>query len=141
MSNFFDGLNSNYGDRKEFEALIEKSSFYNLMKKHGFDFEEVEDDLSVSRIAKLPKCLIPVVNNDIEEFHYFNSTLAKLHRDRVISILDVVLYLVNDFFEPSIVLRCLDEVNFYLLKNEMQSRYKIGIEENELTEFLQNGSD
>lgn len=96
-----------------------KKKFFKLMSLNGFDFSDIDD------ASKLPKVLIPVINNDTEPFNKFNIVLAKLNKEKEISILDVMAIIVNDYLDPVIALKCLDELNYITLSNELKGKYKV----------------
>ena len=96
-----------------------KETFYSLMGDNGFDFTDIDNE------SKLPKSLLPVIANETEAFNMFNNVLSKLYKNKQIDIIDAVAFLVNDYLDASVVLKCLDEMNFLVLKNELQEKYGI----------------
>lgn len=111
-----------------------KEKFFSLLAADGFDFSDIDD------ATRLPKSLIPVIANDTEPFNKFNICLSKLHKFKVINILDAVSFLISDYLEAPIALKCLDEMNYITVKNELQKKFKIrNQEENQelsLLDFL-----
>lgn len=103
-----------------------KEKFFNLLAKNGFDFSDIDD------ATHLPKSLIPVIsnNNGPEPFNKFNMALSKFHKENEVNILDSVCFLVSDYLDAPIALKCLDEMNFIMVKNELQKRFKIKSQEN-----------
>ena len=100
-----------------------KEKFFNLLAKNGFDFSDIDD------ATHLPKSLLPVMANDTEPFNKFNICLSNLNKDKEVNILDAVCFLVSDYLDAPIALKCLDEMNFIAVKNELQKRFKIKSQE------------
>ena len=96
-----------------------KDKFFKIMRNNGFDFSDIDE------ATKLPKFLIPVIDNDIDMFNKFNFLLAKLHKDKQINILEALAILVEDYLEPTVALKCLDELNYVALTTELREKYKI----------------
>lgn len=96
-----------------------KDKFFKIMRNNGFDFSDIDE------ATKLPKFLIPVIDNDTEPFNKFNILLSKLHKNKKINILDALSILVEDYLEPSMALKCLDELNYVALTTELKSKFKI----------------
>ena len=67
--------------------------------------------------------------NDTEPFNKFNICLSNLNKDKEVNILDAVCFLVSDYLDAPIALKCLDEMNFIAVKNELQKRFKIKSQE------------
>ena len=57
-------------------------------------------------------------------------TRSKFHKENEVNILDSVCFLVSDYLDAPIALKCLDEMNFIMVKNELQKRFKIKSQEN-----------
>ena len=100
-----------------------KEKFFNLLAKNGFDFSDIDD------ATHLPKSLLPVMANDTEPFNKFNICLSNFNKDKEVNILDPVCFLVSDYLDAPIALKCLDEMNFIAVKNELQKRFKIKSQE------------
>ena len=101
------------------EENANKKNFYDYMKKNGLDFDDVDD------VSKLPKFIVEMSKN-IDTFNHFNNVLYTLNKENKINIVDSMIILVTDYLEPNQVKKLLDEMNFYLLTNELKKRYKIG---------------
>jgi hypothetical protein len=89
------------------------------MKEKGFDFTDIDD------ASMLPKSLIPVIQNDTDAFAAFNQALSDLNKSRQVPVADAVTYLISDFLEVPIALKCLNELNYYAVKTELLKRYRI----------------
>lgn len=98
-----------------------KDRFLSILSNNGFDFNDIDDS------TRLPKSLLPVISNNDgpEPFNKFNLCLSNMHKNNEVNILDAVSFLVNDYLDAPIALKCLDEMNFIALKNELQKKYKI----------------
>lgn len=114
------------------ERNQDKAIFYKEMGKRGFDFEDIEPT------TMLPKSLIPVVNGDFEPFVKFNNAIMDIHRKKLVSITDAVVYLTEDYFEPKQVLKMLQTVNLNYLQNDLRAKYKINQTEvvNKFLDFI-----
>lgn len=114
------------------ERNQDKFKFYSLMGTLGFDFEDIDNS------TKLPKSLVPVVENKFEAMLLFNDALMKLHRNRLITITDAVIYLTEDYFEAKDVLKILQTINLNYLQNDLRDRYNINKEElvNKFADFI-----
>lgn len=100
-----------------------KEKFFNLLAKQGFDFSDIDD------ATHLPKSLLPVISNDTEPFNKFNICLSDMNKSKEVNILDAMCFIVNDYLDAPVALKCLDEMNFISLKNELQKRFKIKTQE------------
>ena len=107
-----------------------KAYFYKVMKDNGIDFDDID---SVSRI---PVYMIRVIKNEPAEYNKFNNILYKLNKQKLIPIADAMSYLVEDWFEPQIVIKCLDELNYYSLMNSLKEKYNINKSKSSLNEFF-----
>ncbi len=116
---YFDTLLTDWDDRQALERKQNKTKFYNLMKEKGFDFTDIDD------ASRLPKSLIPVIQNDTDALAAFNQALSDLNKTRQVPVADAVTYLISDFLEVPIALKCLNELNYYAVKTELLKRYRI----------------
>jgi hypothetical protein len=96
-----------------------KEKFFKVMRLNGFDFSDIDET------TKLPKFLIPVIDNVTEDFNKFNILLAKLHKNKEVNILEALSILVEDYLEPPMALKCLDELNYVALTTELKEKFKI----------------
>lgn len=139
---YFDTLLSDYGDRKSLERKQNKAKFYKAMKENGFDFDDITSDYA--GFDRLPKSLIPVLQNDTDEFHKFNCVLSKLDKEGICQVADAMVYLITDYLEVPQAQKCIDELNFYTMKTEFQQRYKLQLDtptESSLLDFLDADDD
>lgn len=131
---YFNTLLTDWDDRQALERKQNKTNFYNLMKEKGFDFTDIDD------ASRLPKSLIPVIQNDTDAFAAFNQALSDLNKSRQVPVADAVTYLISDFLEVPIALKCLNELNYYAVKTELLKRYRIQLnkqpKETTLLDFL-----
>lgn len=129
--NLYDNLICDEYNESSFTKKNYKENFYNLLSTEGFDFSDIDYS------TKLPKSLIPVIDNETEPFNKFNVCLADLHKNKLVNILDAVSFLVNDYLEATIALKCLDEMNYISLTNELKKKFNIkNKEEDESKEIL-----
>lgn len=120
-----DNENLLFNDDHEIEQT--KDSFYKYMKKAGIDFDIIDPD------SQLPDYLVRVIKNEPAEYNKFNNVLYTLNKENKISLADAMIYLVDDWLEPQVLLKCLDEINSYTLTTSMKKRYlldkKTGMDE------------
>ena len=120
-----DNENLMFNDDHEIEQT--KDSFYKYMKKAGIDFDIIDPD------SQLPDYLVRVIKNEPAEYNKFNNVLYTLNKENKISLADAMIYLVDDWLEPQVLLKCLDEINSYTLTTSMKKRFlldkKTGMDE------------
>lgn len=120
-----DNKNLLFNDDHEIEQT--KDSFYKYMKKAGIDFDIIDPD------SQLPDYLVRVIKNEPAEYNKFNNVLYTLNKENKISLADAMIYLVDDWLEPQVLLKCLDEINSYTLTTSMKKRFlldkKTGMDE------------
>lgn len=107
-----------------------KDSFYKRLKAAGIDFDDIDSD------SRLPKYMIKVIKNEPKEYNKFNNVLYKLNKDKIITIVDSMTYLVEDWFEPNILIKCLDEMNYYSLMNGLKKKYLVDRSSSDLENFF-----
>lgn len=107
-------------DDTTLEKKHKKEKFYEIMKKDGFDFDDIEET------SKLPNFLIKVIHRELAPLAAFNAELMKLNREKIVNISDAIVYLITDYLEPEIALNCLDESNFCTIRTQLYERYRIG---------------
>ena len=115
------------------EDMVEsenKDSFYKRLKEAGIDFDDIDSEI------RLPKYMIKVIKNEPKEYNKFNNILYKLNKDKIIAIVDSMAYLVEDWFEPNVLIKCLDEMNYYSLMNGLKKKYKVGKTISDLENFF-----
>ena len=115
------------------EDMVEsenKDSFYKRLKDAGIDFDDIDSE------TRLPKYMIKVIKNEPKEYNKFNNILYKLNKDKIIAIVDSMAYLVEDWFEPNVLIKCLDEMNYYSLMNGLKKKYKVGKTTSDLESFF-----
>lgn len=120
-----DNENLMFNDDHEIEQT--KDSFYKYMKMSGIDFDIIDPE------SQLPDYLVRVIKNEPAEYNKFNNVLYTLNKENKISLADAMIYLVDDWLEPQVLLKCLDEINSYTLTTSMKKRYlldkKTGMDE------------
>lgn len=120
-----DNENLMFNDDHEIEQT--KDSFYKYMKMSGIDFDIIDPE------SQLPDYLVRVIKNEPAEYNKFNNVLYTLNKENKISLADAMIYLVDDWLEPQVLLKCLDEINSYTLNTIMKKRYlldkKTGMDE------------
>lgn len=114
------------------ERNHDKAIFYSQMKLRGFDFEDIDEK------TRLPKSLIPVVAGEFGPFVKFNNAIIEIHREKLVSITDAIIYLTDDYFEPKEVLKLLQTITLNYLQNDLRAKYKINQDEvvNKFLDFI-----
>lgn len=115
------------------EDMVEsenKDSFYKRLKEAGIDFDDIDPE------SRLPRYMIKVIKNEPTEYNKFNNILYKLNKDKIVTIVDSMAYLVEDWFEPNILIKCLDEMNYYSLMNGLKKKYMVTPSTSELDNFF-----
>lgn len=107
-----------------------KDFFYRRLKDAGIDFDDIDFD------SRLPKYMIKVIKNEPKEYNKFNNVIYKLNKDKIVTIVDSMAYLVEDWFEPSILIKCLDEMNYYSLINGLKKKYLVDRSSSDLEHFF-----
>lgn len=107
-----------------------KAYFYKVMKDNGIDFDDIDE------VSRIPVYMIRVIKNEPAEYNKFNNILYKLNKEKLIPIADAMAYLVEDWFEPQIVIKCLDELNYYSLMNALKEKYNINKSKSSLNDFF-----
>lgn len=116
--------------KKDMVESENKDSFYKRLKEAGIDFDDIDSE------TRLPKYMIKVIKNEPKEYNKFNNILYKLNKDKIIAIVDSMAYLVEDWFEPNVLIKCLDEMNYYSLMNGLKKKYKVGKTTSDLESFF-----
>ena len=80
--------------------------------------------------------MIKVIKNEPKEYNKFNNVLYKLNKDKIVTIVDSMAYLVEDWFEPNILIKCLDEMNYYSLMNGLKKKYLVDRSSSDLENFF-----
>ena len=121
----YDKRRKSINQRGLYRRLL-KEGFYKILKDNGIDMETVDVN------EKLPDFLIKVIKNEPAEYNRFNNILYKLHKSNVINILDSIAYIEDDWLESAVLLKCLDELNYFSLRSELKKKYKITPEQSGL---------
>lgn len=72
-----------------------------------------------------------------EEFHKFNLFIDGMSNDKNISLVDIVLFLEEAYFDMRTVLKCLNEENEYNLKYEASRQFNIKIKKSKLESIIE----
>lgn len=96
-----------------------KESFYEYMKQYGIDFDEIDPD------DKLPVFIVKVIKNDPVAYTKFNNVIYKMNKNNEVSIIDAMVYIVEDWLEANVLLKCLDELNTHTLTNSLRNKHNL----------------
>ena len=107
-----------------------KESFYNRLRAEGIDFDDIDEE------SRFPKYMLKVIKNEPREYNKFNNVLYRLNKEKIVAIVDSMAYLVEDWFEPNVLIKCLDELNYYTLMNGLKKKYNLGKSLSALDDFF-----
>lgn len=110
-----------------------KEAFYKYLQENGIDFNDVDSE------THLPIYLMKVIRNDPVEYNRFNNVIYQLNKEEKITITDAMNYLVDDWIDPPMLLKCLDEMNYYMLINALKIKYpfaKFSTKDSGMDEFF-----
>ena len=116
--------------KEDFVESESKDSFYKRLKDAGIDFNDVDSE------TRLPKYMMKVIKNEPQEYNKFNNILYKLNKEKIVTIVDSMAYRVEDWFEPNVLIKCLDEMNYYSLMNGLKKKYMLNKSTSELDSFF-----
>lgn len=108
---------------------IEENLFNNIEKKRFFDLIDNEN-IDISKV-----CVKKKEYND--HFHRFNILVNRLKEDENKSIIDIAVYLYEDYFTKlQDVWSCFDENNTWTLQEEIEIKKRKGNVKSILDHFL-----
>ncbi len=62
--------------------------------------------------------------NKNEQFHKFNLFIKNMYENHKILMHDMVQFLEEDWFDYKIVIQCLNEENYFILREELLIKYR-----------------
>lgn len=114
---YFEKMISNEKD-KDMDFNEEKDRFFDAIKSSGFDIKDIDEN------TKLPKFVLMLLNNDLNVFNKFNIMILDFHETNRFNIVDSVIFLINDFLDDNTIVKCLDEMNYIILRKELEKKSK-----------------
>lgn len=112
------------------QGELDTREFMNLVfKQNGIDLDVLDDE------DHLPVFFTQVIKNEPSAYNKFNNILYKLNKENKVSIIESVAYLVEDWIEPNVAIKCLDEMNYYSLMNSLKNKYNLN-SRTDLSEFF-----
>lgn len=114
-----------------FEEIVDKSDIHEIMSRSEFleKIQEAGIDLTdIDAETRLPNDILKIitrkrVNN--EQFFILNILLKKLHLCGDINIIESAVYMYKEFFDMKTVVKCLNEENLYLIRQELSKKYNL----------------
>lgn len=98
-----------------FEKNTENDIVRSVLKTRFFDKLTLENlDLDIVSNGK---------RNRNEQFHKFNLFIKMMYENHRILMHDMVQFLEEDWFDYKSVLQCLNEENYFILREELQIKY------------------
>jgi len=114
---------TNKSDERELFDNISRGEFFNWLSDHGYDRANL-------------KLLFENKRVNSSEQNRFNAVLKRAKVEIEINISDSVLYLEDSFVKLKKILTLLDEDVRYILKCELEEKYKIKSETAHLDELI-----
>lgn len=117
------GLFEDAQDKTDINEIMSRSEFLQKIQDAGIDLKDIDED------TRLPKDILKIVSKkraSNEQFYILNILLKKLHLSGEINIIESAIYMYKEFFDMKTVIKCLNEENTYLIRQELTKRFKIG---------------
>jgi len=102
---------------------IQKTEFFNWMKKNGYFFENIKEILDGKKVSA-------------GEQSRFNVTLRRAKKEINISLTEATVFLEESFVKFNKILALMDGETRFELKKELSSNYKIKLDKSSLSQIL-----
>src|SRR5574343_264438 len=116
------GLLEEMQDKTDINEIMSKSEFLQKIQEAGIDLKDVDEE------TRLPKDILKIISKkraSNEQFYILNILLKKLHLNGEINIVESAIYMYKEFFDMKTVVKCLNEENTYLIRQELTKRFKV----------------
>lgn len=116
------GLLEEMPDKTDINEIMSKSEFLQKIQEAGIDLKDVDEE------TRLPKDILKIISKkraSNEQFYILNILLKKLHLNGEINIVESAIYMYKEFFDMKTVVKCLNEENTYLIRQELTKRFKV----------------
>lgn len=109
-------------DKTDINEIMSKVEFLQKIQAAGIDLNDIDEE------TRLPKDILKIVSRkraNNEQFYILNILLKRLHLNGEINIIESSIYMYKEFFDMKTVVKCLNEENIYLIRQELSKRFKI----------------
>jgi hypothetical protein len=116
------GLLDEMPDKTDINEIMSKSEFLQKIQEAGIDLKDVDEE------TRLPKDILKIISKkraSNEQFYILNILLKRLHLAGEINIVESAIYMYKEFFDMKTVVKCLNEENTYLIRQELTKRFKV----------------
>ena len=116
------GLLEEMPDKTNINEIMTRSEFLQKIQNAGIDLKDIDED------TRLPKDILKIISKkraSNEQFYILNILLKKLHLNGEINIVESAIYMYKEFFDMKTVVKCLNEENTYLIRQELTKRFKV----------------
>ena len=116
------GLLEEMPDKTNINEIMTRSEFLQKIQNAGIDLKDIDED------TRLPKDILKIISKkraSNEQFYILNILLKKLHLNGEINIVESAIYMYKEFFDMKTVVKCLNEENTYLIRQELTKRFNI----------------
>jgi len=116
------GLLEEMLDKTNINEIMTRSEFLQKIQNAGIDLKDIDED------TRLPKDILKIISKkraSNEQFYILNILLKKLHLNGEINIVESAIYMYKEFFDMKTVVKCLNEENTYLIRQELTKRFKV----------------
>lgn len=109
-------------DKTDITEIMSRAEFLQKIQASGIDLVDIDEE------TRLPKDILRIISKkraSNEQFYILNILLKKLHLSGEINIVESAIYMYKEFFDMKMVIKCLNEENTYLIRQELSRRFKI----------------
>lgn len=116
------GLLEEMPDKTNINEIMTRSEFLQKIQNAGIDLKDIDEN------TRLPKDILKIISKkraSNEQFYILNILLKKLHLNGEINIVESAIYMYKEFFDMKTVVKCLNEENTYLIRQELTKRFNV----------------
>lgn len=116
------GLLEEMPDKTDINEIMSRGEFLQKIQEAGIDLKDIDEE------TRLPKDILKIISKkraSNEQFYILNILLKRLHLSGEINIVESAIYMYKEFFDMKTVVKCLNEENTYLIRQELTKRFKI----------------
>lgn len=109
-------------DKTNINEIMTRSEFLQKIQNAGIDLKDIDEN------TRLPKDILKIISKkraSNEQFYILNILLKKLHLNGEINIVESAIYMYKEFFDMKTVVKCLNEENTYLIRQELTKRFNV----------------
>jgi hypothetical protein len=116
------GLLEEMPDKTDINEIMSRGEFLQKIQEAGIDLKDIDEE------TRLPKDILKIISKkraSNEQFYILNILLKRLHLTGEINIVESAIYMYKEFFDMKTVVKCLNEENTYLIRQELTKRFKV----------------